>query len=117
MKYSFIFLSFILFSLKFYGQAKTDSGLVPLDSVYTTVDEESTFEGGEKAWRFFLQNNLNPMVLVNNNAPDGVYTVVISFVVTTEGKIERITCENSSGYGICEEGIRVIKKSKKWIPA
>ena len=34
-----------------------------------------------------------------------------------DGSVSDITCENDPGYGICKEAIRVIKKTKKWIPA
>ncbi len=100
------------------GQTTTKAEQVETDSlVYLKVDKEASFKGGDKAWRTFLQNSLNHMVLVDNNAPDGMYQVVVRFIILADGSVTDIECENSPGYGVCEEGIRVIKKSSRWIPA
>ena len=56
------------------------------------------------------------MVLVDKNAPNGTYTVYVKFVVRKDGSLTDIYCENYPGYGVCEEGMRVIKKSRKWNP-
>src|SRR5690606_16727733 len=75
---------------------------------------QAKFDGD---WRKFLERNLNPQVAINNNAPPGIYTVMIQFVVDTDGSISEIKVLNDPGYGLGEEAIRVIKKSRKWQPA
>ena len=81
------------------------------------MDVEASYPGGDIAWRQYLQKNLNPNTLYNNKAPDGTYTVKIKFIVRKDGNIDSIYCENNPGYGVCEEGVRVIKMSSKWVPA
>jgi periplasmic protein TonB len=61
--------------------------------------------------------NLNGEVPVNNSAPAGRYSVVIRFVVDVDGSTSEITALTAHGYGLEQEAIRVIKKSKKWEPA
>lgn len=78
-----------------------------------TVDIDAKYEG----WKKFLEKNLNGEVPLNNNAPAGRYSVVIRFVVDTDGSISEITPLTAHGYGLEEEGVRVIKKAKKWEPA
>ncbi|HUM64721.1 MAG TPA: TonB family protein [Chitinophagaceae bacterium] len=78
------------------------------------VQVQAKFDGD---WKKFLERNLNPRVAIDNNAPPGIYTVMIQFVVDTDGSISDIKALNNPGYGLGEEAIRVIKKSKKWEPA
>lgn len=117
MKYFLILITLIFFSARFYGQSISDSTKSLKDSIYTDVDEQASYKGGEKAWLNYLMSNINRDILFENNAPQGVHTVMIKYVVKSDGSIGNIECDNSAGYGMCKEGIRVIKKSKKWIPA
>ena len=54
---------------------------------------------------------------VDNDAPAGSYTVIIQFVVDTDGSISDIKALTNHGYGLEQEAIRVIKKATKWEPA
>ena len=78
------------------------------------VDIDARFDGN---WKRFLETNLDGNVPVNNSAPAGRYSVVIRFVVDVDGTVSNIEPLTKHGYGLEEEGIRVIKKSKKWEPA
>ena len=111
----------INFEVKFVGQrgilTTYDSTGVKIDSVFNRELTEALFSGGDRAWRSYLETNLNTEVPGNRGAPSGTYSVVIKFMITREGVIEDIQAENPPGYGIAEEVIRVIKKVPKWIPA
>ena len=61
-------------------------------------------------WGRFLERNLNAEVPVDNGAPEGSYTVIIQFVVDTDGSISDIKALTNHGYGLEQEAIRVIKK-------
>ncbi len=78
------------------------------------VDIDAKFNGN---WLRFLERNLNGEVPVNNDAPAGSYTIIIQFVVDTDGSISDITALTNHGYGLEQEAIRVIKKATKWEPA
>jgi len=60
---------------------------------------------------------LNSETAAENGAPAGRYTVTLSFIVDREGNISDIQTLNDPGYGTAAEAIKVIKKSKQWIPA
>lgn len=45
------------------------------------------------------------------------WEVIISFVVTKEGKLKDFKPETNFGGGLEEEAIRVLKKSGTWVPA
>ena len=85
--------------------------------IFTAVQEEPKFDGGKDAWAKFLQENLNKSLPVDKGAPPGKYTVVLSFIVDTKGKVSNVEAENDPGYGTAEEAVRVMKLSPNWIPA
>lgn len=87
------------------------------NQVFTKVEVEASFKGGEKEWRRFLERNLEANVPVDNSAPEGTYTVTVQFIVDKEGKISDVRALSSHGYGMEEEAMRVIKKGPDWIPA
>jgi len=82
--------------------------------IFTKVEVEAKYEGD---WNNFLRKNLNADVPNDNGAAEGTYTVVVKFVVSKDGSLSDISCESDPGYGICQEAIRVIKKTKNWTPA
>ncbi len=95
----------------------------PIDSVmldnkiFTKVEVEADFPGGNDAWRKYLIKNLNPDVPANNNAPVGKFTVVVKFVVSKDGSLSGIQAETNMGYGMEQEVLRIIQRSGNWAPA
>jgi len=87
------------------------------NKVFNKVEVEAEFPGGQAAWRSYLQKTLNPNVPVDNNAPEGTYTVVVKFIVSRDGSLSDVSCESDPGYGMCAEAVRVIKKTRNWTPA
>jgi len=85
--------------------------------VFIQVEEEAYYTADDTAWRKYLIRNLNPNVPVDNDAPAGRYTVIVKFIVSKDGSLSDIACENDPGFGMCGEVIRPIKKSKNWQPA
>ncbi len=85
--------------------------------IYTKVDEEAAFPGGEGSWRSYIEQNIDPTVPGKNKAPEGVYTVLIQFVVDLDGKITNIRALTNYGYGMEAEVIRLLKKAPRWKPA
>ncbi|MBN9298863.1 MAG: energy transducer TonB [Filimonas sp.] len=84
---------------------------------FKTVQIQAKFPGGDAEWRKFLERNLNSSTPVDNGAPSGKYTVIVSFLVDKDGNISEVKAENDPGYGTATEAVRVIKKGPKWIPA
>ena len=81
--------------------------------IYTSVEVPASYAGN---WTKFLTRNLNADVPVDNGAPAGRYTVLIQFVVDTEGNISDIVPLSSHGYGMEQEAVRVLKKAIGWKP-
>lgn len=87
------------------------------ETVYTVVQNPAEFPGGLAGWTKYLQKNLNSDLPVQNGAPAGKYTVVVSFIVSKDGSISDVAAENDPGYGTKNEAIRVIQKGPVWKPA
>ena len=87
------------------------------DKVFTKVENEAAFPGGEAAWRRYLEKNLNPSAPVDAGAPPGNYQVIIKFIVSKDGSISDVQAETKFGYGMEDEAVKIIKRGPKWTPA
>lgn len=87
------------------------------DKIFTVVQIPAEFPGGLPAWAKYLERNLNRDLPVENGAPPGKYTVVVSFIVAKDGTISDVVAENDPGYGTKNEAVRVITRGPKWKPA
>jgi periplasmic protein TonB len=87
------------------------------NKIWTKVEKEAEYPGGDAAWRNFLQNNLRGEVPVDNGAGPGTYQVIVKFIVSKDGSLSDVQCESDPGHGMCAEAMRVIKKTKSWKPA
>ena len=87
------------------------------DKIFTKVENEAAFPGGEAAWRRFLEKNLNASTPIDNGAPEGSYKVIVRFIVSKDGSISDVQAESKYGYGMEDEAVKVIKRGPKWTPA
>ena len=87
------------------------------DKVFTKVEIEAEYPGGQGAWGNYLRKNLNAQVASDGGAAPGSYTVIVRFIVAKDGTISEVTPETSVGYGMEAEAVRAIKKGPKWTPA
>ena len=99
------------------GNTKLNNDEPDYDHEFKTVQIQARFPGDIAAWTRFLQKNLNSDLPVQNGAPVGMYTVIVSFIVDKTGMISEVQAENDPGYGTKEEAIRAIRKGPNWIPA
>ncbi|HEX4372678.1 MAG TPA: TonB family protein [Puia sp.] len=85
--------------------------------IFTKVEIESFFTGGDAAWQRFLYKNFHYPDDAINSEIQG--TVIVKFVVDKEGNISDVQAESGpTEGGLREEAIRVIKKSSgMWKPA
>ena len=86
------------------------------DSAFKDVEIQAEFPGGTDGWEKYLRKNLNSFVALDNNAPNGIYTVEVTFIVDKDGNITDVKALTTPGYGTTEEVIRVIKNGPKWRP-
>ena len=87
------------------------------NKVFTKVEIDPQFTGGEEAWRKYLRENLNLKAILDKGARAGKYTVVLVFMVNIDGSLSDIKCDNDPGFGACAEALRFIKTTPRWQPA
>jgi len=87
------------------------------NKIFTKVEVEASFPGGEGAWGRYLKNNLDANTPIDNGAPEGTYTVIVRFIVSKDGSISDVVPETKMGYGMEAEAVKIIKKGPKWTPA
>ncbi len=70
------------------------------NKVFNKVEVEASFPGGDAGWMRYLRNNLDAQVPIDNEAPEGTYTVIVRFIVSKDGSISDVVAENKVGYGL-----------------
>ncbi|MDP9230035.1 MAG: energy transducer TonB [Bacteroidota bacterium] len=87
------------------------------NQIFTKVEVEASFPGGEGAWRKYLERSLSTFNPGENGAAEGTYTVHVKFIVDKLGNISDVTALTNHGFGMEDEAVKVIKKGPKWVPA
>lgn len=81
---------------------------------YTVLEAAPSYPGGPKKWARFLQNNLKYPKVARKAEVEG--SVFMTFVVDRMGLVSNIEVVAGIGSGCDEEAVRVLEKSKQWIP-
>ncbi len=87
------------------------------NKIFTKVEQNPTFTGGEEAWRNYLVSNLKAVTPVNEGWSAGKYQVMVKFIIHTDGTVSDITTENYRGTKTAQHCMDVIKNAPKWQPA
>lgn len=85
--------------------------------IFTKTEKAPAFPGGDSAWTKYLIKNLNANIPVQEGWKPGVYKIVVSFIVRTDGSIADIRTNDYIGSRTSEHCIDLIRKGPKWIPA
>jgi protein TonB len=84
------------------------------DEIIDFVELQASFKGGMDAWYTYLKKNLTYPSQARRMAIEG--TVIIRFVVNTDGSIQDVEVLRSIGAGCDEVAKKVIEKSPSWNP-
>ncbi len=84
------------------------------NKVYTIVEQQPEFEGGNGAMFKFIQKNMKYPATARRMGIEG--SVFVSFVVDTEGKISEVTTVKGISADCDKEAIRVIQMMPRWKP-
>lgn len=83
--------------------------------IFTFVEEQAEFPGGEEARITFLQKNIKYPALARENGIEG--RVYVTFVVGPDGSIRDVKVLRGIGGGCDEEAMRVVKMMPPFKPA
>lgn len=87
------------------------------EKVFTRVENEAEFPGGNAAWSRYLQKSLDGFDAGQNGAAAGKYQVIVRFIVGKDGSISDAVAETNFGYGMEEKAVKIIEKGPTWKPA
>jgi TonB family protein len=84
------------------------------NDIFTVVEEQPGFVGGEEARIRFLQANIHyPDTAVKSGIQGKVF---VCFVVEKDGSLGNVRVLRGIGGGCDEEAVRVVKMMPRWIP-
>ncbi|MDQ3143052.1 MAG: energy transducer TonB [Bacteroidota bacterium] len=81
---------------------------------FTYVEQMPEFPNGQAALLKYIQSNLKYPAIARENGIEG--TVVVQFVVTKDGDIQKVTVARGIGGGCDEEALRVVRSMPNWRP-
>ena len=82
--------------------------------IFTVVEEQPSYPGGEEARIAFLQQNIKYPEEAKELGIQG--KVFVTFVVEVDGSITDVRVLRGIGGGCDEEAIRVVKSMPHWVP-
>jgi protein TonB len=82
--------------------------------IFTVVEEQPTYPGGDEARIKFLQDNMKYPEEAKELGVQG--KVFVTFVVEVDGSITDVRVLRGIGSGCDDEAIRVVKSMPKWVP-
>jgi protein TonB len=86
----------------------------PKAEIFTVVEEQPGYPGGDEARIRFLQENIKYPEEAKELGVQG--KVFVTFVVETNGSITDVRVLRGIGAGCDEEAIRVVRNMPKWVP-
>jgi len=109
---NFLFLAIAFFSFQLIDAQEQISQ--PQEKIYQMddVDIKPEYPGGIIEFNKFIAKNIKAPEKEGLNGK-----VIVAFIIEIGGDISNITAVQDIGFGTGEEAIRVVKESKKWIPA
>ena len=84
------------------------------DEILDYTEEMSSFKGGMDAWYLYLKSNLNYPLNEQKLGVEG--TVLLRFVINTDGSIQDVQVIRSPSEGLSHAAMTVIENSPKWNP-
>ncbi len=115
MKKAICLLVLLASQLTIAQQTATDTVQDEDNNIYSNMDVEikPEYPGGFGAFFMLLSKNFTRPS--DSNFRGG--RLIVSFLVEKDGSLTEIKVLKDPGFGTAEEAIRVMKLSKKWIPA
>jgi periplasmic protein TonB len=82
------------------------------EQIFTIVEDDPEFPGGQSALMQYLQSNLKYPTMAREAGIQG--TVFVTFVVERDGSITDVRILRGVGGGLDEEAIRVVRNMPRW---
>jgi TonB family protein len=84
------------------------------DKIFDVVETQPNPPGGMSGWNNYLSENLKYPTQARRMGIEG--TVIIVFVINTDGSIQDVEVLRGIGGGCDEEAIKIVRRAPKWSP-
>ncbi len=84
------------------------------DEIFDVVETQPNPPGGMAGWNQYLSKNLKYPTQARRMGIEG--TVIVVFVINTDGSIQDVEVLRGIGGGCDEEAVKVVKEAPKWEP-
>jgi periplasmic protein TonB len=84
------------------------------DEIFDVVETQPNPPGGMSGWNQYLSKNLKYPTQARRMGIEG--TVIVVFVINTDGSIQDVEVLRGIGGGCDEEAVRVVSEAPKWEP-
>ena len=95
-------------------EKNTSSDSIP-DKVFTKVENEASFPGGQQAWIKYISRKIQASIDSFTNKDYG--TCVVKFIVNTDGSISNVEATTMKDTYLADIALNAVKTGPKWIPA
>jgi protein TonB len=85
-----------------------------VDAIFDVVETQPEPPGGMSAWNQYLSKNLKYPTQARRMGIEG--SVIVVFVVNTDGSIQDVDVLRGIGGGCDEEAVKVVSNAPKWTP-
>ena len=96
------------------NEIHTTSAITQQENIYDVVEQMPAFPGGNAKLMNFIYENKKQQTDANGNKIKG--SVVVAFVVETDGSISNVGVRYSTNHELDKEAIRVVNSMPLWIP-
>jgi periplasmic protein TonB len=84
------------------------------DAIFDVVETQPNPPGGMSGWNKYLSENLKYPTQARRMGVEG--TVIVVFVINTDGSIQDVEVLRGIGGGCDEEAVKIVKSAPKWEP-
>ncbi|MEK0442997.1 MAG: hypothetical protein RL403_1975, partial [Bacteroidota bacterium] len=84
------------------------------DVIFDVVETQPNPPGGMSGWNKYLSDNLKYPTQARRMGVEG--TVIVVFVINTDGSIQDVEVLRGIGGGCDEEAVKIVKAAPKWEP-
>ena len=84
------------------------------DAIFDVVETQPNPPGGMSGWNKYLSDNLKYPTQARRMGVEG--SVILVFVINTDGSIQDVEVLRGIGGGCDEEAIKIVKNAPKWEP-
>jgi protein TonB len=84
------------------------------DAIFDVVETQPNPPGGMSGWNKYLSDNLKYPTQARRMGVEG--TVIVVFVINTDGTIQDVEVLRGIGGGCDEEAVKIVKNAPKWEP-